>query len=47
VTQNATALFGMPGFEVSSTEMIDGEWYVGIQTPRDWSAVVSAARSPG
>src|SRR6478736_2456546 len=25
----------MPGFEVLSTEMIDGEWHVGIATPRD------------
>ena len=30
MTQNVTALFGMPGFEVCSTEMVDGEWYVGI-----------------
>ena len=35
MTQNVTAWFGMPGFEVSSTEMIDEEWYVGIQAPRD------------
>ena len=35
MSQNVTALFGMPGFEVCSTEMIDGEWYVGIETPRD------------
>lgn len=28
--QNVTALFGMPGFEVRSTEMVDGEWHVGI-----------------
>ena len=35
MNQNATALFGMPGFEVCSTEMVDGEWYVGIETPRD------------
>ncbi len=33
--QNVTALFGMPGFEVLSTEMVDGEWHVGIATPRD------------
>ena len=25
----------MPGFEVLSTEMVDGEWHVGIETPRD------------
>ena len=35
MTQNITALFGMPGFEVLSTEMVDGEWHVGIETPRD------------
>ena len=35
MTQNLTALFGMPGFEVCSTEMVDGEWYVGIETLRD------------
>ena len=35
MTQNVTALFGMPGFEVLLTEMVDGEWYVGIETPRD------------
>ncbi len=35
MTQNVTALFGMPGFEVLSTEMVDGEWHVGIETPRD------------
>jgi transposase len=35
VTQNVTALFGMPGFEVLSTEMIDGEWHISIATPRD------------
>ena len=35
MTQNVTALFGMPGFEVLLTEMVDGEWCVGIETPRD------------
>ncbi len=35
MTQNPTALFGMPGFDVLWTEMVDGEWHVGIQTPRD------------
>jgi hypothetical protein len=35
VNHNVTALFGMPGFEVLSTEMVDGEWHVGIETPRD------------
>ncbi|WP_395729245.1 ISL3 family transposase [Nakamurella sp.] len=35
MNQNVTALFGMPGFEVCSTEMVDGEWYVAIETPRD------------
>ena len=35
MTQNLTALFGMPGFEVLSTEMINGEWHVDIATPRD------------
>ena len=30
-----TTLVGMPGFEVLSTEMVDGDWYVGGETPRD------------
>ena len=35
VTQNLAARFGKLGFEVLSTEMVDGDWHVGIETPRN------------
>jgi len=35
VNDHVTALFGLPGFQVLSAENVDGEWHLGVQTPRD------------
>ena len=32
---DVTALFGMPGFQVLSSEKTDGQWHLAVQTPRD------------
>ena len=35
VNDDVTALFGLPGFQVLSGENVDGEWHLGVETPRD------------
>ena len=35
VNDKVTALFGLPGFQVLSGENVDGEWHLGVETPRD------------
>ena len=35
VIDDVTALFGMPGFQVLSSEKTDGQWHLAVQTPRE------------
>lgn len=35
MNDHVTALFGLPGFQVLSAENVDGEWHLGVQTPRE------------
>jgi hypothetical protein len=37
-SEDATALLGMPGFTVGLQELIDGEWWLWVETTADRAA---------